>query len=218
MMVTNTCASLYVCTVFFTSLWTSGQGRLNLIVRVMGLEAGVVRERLESCLSSAMLALQLVNLSSGVTLIIDNPSSKGVQLCLLLTSGFDLKPKRPETWSIAAQPSWYLGPAVTRVKLGTEYRDRRLVQKKLYWKPHSMVQRENKHHCQGMTNIIWLCSTVTYRGTKQQTRHWAQLNISEQLLRMWSDKVKAGVSFALFFFFKFVPKLSNLQTEHRLLN
>lgn len=173
MMVTNTHASLYVCTVFFTSLWTSGQGRLNLIAHVMGLEAGVVRERLDSCLSSAMLALQLVNLSSCVTLIIDNPSSKGVQLCLLLTSGFDLKPKRPETWSIAAQPSWYLGPAITRGKLGTEYRDRRLVQKVLYWKPHSMVQRESKHYCRGMTNIIWLCSTVTYRGTKQQTRHWA---------------------------------------------
>lgn len=127
----------------FPSLW-----RLNPTACVTKQKDGVVREQLDSCLSSAMLALQLVNLPSGVTLIFDNPSSKGVQLRLVLTSVFDLKLKRPETWSIAAQPSWYLTLAVTRLKLGPDSRQTLSLTKMLYQKPYSLPQ-----YCWGMTNM-----------------------------------------------------------------
>lgn len=49
--------------------------RLDSIAHAMNIETGVFRELLDSCLNCAMVALQLVNLSSSVTLIADNPSS-----------------------------------------------------------------------------------------------------------------------------------------------
>lgn len=83
---------------FRTWLWNSGQGRLNLIARLMGLKTGVVKELLlllllyrdstRPCLPSNMSIWPPVSLSS---LII--PPFQGVQLNLVLTSGFDLKPK-----------------------------------------------------------------------------------------------------------------------------
>ena len=58
-----------------TRLWISGREGLDLIAHAMNTETSVFRELLDSCLNCATDALQLVNLSSSVTLIAGNPSS-----------------------------------------------------------------------------------------------------------------------------------------------